>query len=39
MERDQRARVGALAWRDATFMVNYNDMKAFADAHPCETKY
>jgi hypothetical protein len=30
---------GALAWRDATFMVNYADVKAFADAHPCETSY
>lgn len=30
---------GALAWRDATFMVNYQDVKAFADAHPCETSY
>jgi hypothetical protein len=30
---------GALAWRDATFIVNYADVKAFADAHPCETAY
>jgi hypothetical protein len=30
---------GALAWRDATFTVNYADVKAFADAHPCETAY
>jgi hypothetical protein len=30
---------GALAWRDATFQVNYPDVKAFADAHPCETAY
>jgi hypothetical protein len=30
---------GALAWRDATFMVNYPDVKSFADAHPCETAY
>jgi hypothetical protein len=30
---------GALAWRDATFQVNYAELKAFADAHPCETAY
>jgi hypothetical protein len=30
---------GALAWRDGTFRVNYADVKAFADAHPCETAY
>jgi hypothetical protein len=30
---------GALAWRDATYMVDWAEVKAFADAHPCETKY
>jgi len=30
---------GSLAWRDATYKVTWSDVKAFADAHPCETKY
>jgi len=30
---------GALAWRDATFRIDYPAVKAFADAHPCETSY
>jgi hypothetical protein len=30
---------GALAWRDASYKLNFNDIKAFADAHPCETRY
>jgi hypothetical protein len=30
---------GALAWRDATFRVDYSEVRAFADAHPCETAY
>jgi hypothetical protein len=35
----QNGYAGALAWRDATFRVNYTDVKAFADAHACETQY
>ena len=30
---------GALAWRDATFHVDYAEVKSFADAHACETAY
>ena len=30
---------GSLAWRDATYKVTWSEVKAFADAHPCETKY
>ena len=32
---------GALAWRDTSgqFTVNFTEVKAFADAHACETKY
>jgi len=30
---------GSLAWRDATFKVTWSEVKAFADAHPCETQY
>jgi hypothetical protein len=30
---------GALTWRDATYKVTWSEVKSFADAHPCETKY
>jgi hypothetical protein len=32
---------GALAWRDSSglYTVNWADVRAFADAHPCETHY
>jgi hypothetical protein len=30
---------GALTWQDATYKITWSEVKAFADAHPCETKY
>jgi hypothetical protein len=30
---------GALTWQDATFKINWSDVKSFADAHACETRY
>ena len=30
---------GALTWQDATFKISWSEVKAFADAHPCETSY
>jgi len=35
----QNGYAGALAWRDGTYKVTWSEVKAFADAHPCETAY
>jgi hypothetical protein len=35
----QNGYAGSLAWRDGQYMVNWNDVKSFADAHACETQY
>ena len=30
---------GALPWQDGTYMINFPNLKSFADAHACETQY
>jgi len=35
----QNGYAGALAWRDGSYKVTWSEVKSFADAHPCETKF
>lgn len=35
----QNGYAGALVWRDSQLVVNWSDVKSFADAHTCETQY
>jgi hypothetical protein len=30
---------GALPWQDGTYMIDFANVKSFADAHACETQY
>jgi hypothetical protein len=30
---------GALPWQDGSYMINFPNLKSFADAHACETQY
>ena len=30
---------GALPWQDGTYMINFPNLKSFADAHACDTQY
>jgi hypothetical protein len=30
---------GALPWQDGTYMIDFSNVKSFADAHACETQY